>query len=155
MASSAVADLLKTFGSDPSLFAQAPAIYGLPTKLEPSASFTRAALSTLSDPYILFANFEYKAGIPGHAIEGWNDVVAHAEQNERSTMSLTSIEDAEKGWIRTIEVYDDVDFLGPIMGDRKTIHEKRNGSGDAGIGEKEVWKLKMVAGYLHKEQNKS
>ena len=155
MASSAVADLLKTFGSDPALFSEAPAIYGLPNKLPSSASFTSPSLATLSDPHILFANFEYKAGTTGQAIQGWNDIVAHTENNERGTVSFTSIEDAEKGWVRTVEVYEDVDILGPIMGDRKTILDKRNRNGGEMTGEKEVWNLKMVAGYLYKEQNKS
>jgi len=155
MASSAVAELLKIFGSDPKLFVEAPAIYGLPTKLSPSASFTRRALATLSDPYIIFANFEYKAGTTGYAIQGWNDTVTHAEQSEKGTLSFTSIEDAEKGWVRTVEVYGDMDFLGPVMGKRKTIQEKRYQNGDLYTERKEVWELKMVAGYLYKEQNKS
>ena len=151
MASSAVADLLKVFGSDPALFAESPSIYGLPTKLSPSASFTHPVVAALSDPYILFSNFEYKAGTTRQAIQGWDDIVRDAERNEKGTVSFTSIEDAVKGWVRTVEAYEDMDMLGPILEKRKATLEKRKGNDDLSSGKKEVWKLKMVAGYLYKE----
>jgi len=111
MACQPVAELLKIFSTEPTLFSDAPAIYGLPNKLSPSVSFTRPSLAKLPDPLIIFANFGYKAGMAPQAVLGWKDVVAHAEKSEEGTLTYTVIADEEKSWIRTVEAYESVDFF--------------------------------------------
>jgi hypothetical protein len=76
MASAAVAELLHTFSSDASLFASAPAIYGLPEKLPAIVTFTRASISRIADSFLLFSSFLYKPGFVPHAIVGWKGLVA-------------------------------------------------------------------------------
>lgn len=153
MASPAVKELLRIFGSDPTLFAEPPAIYGLPTLLKPSASFVRSSLASLSDPYIIFANYEYKKdpGATSEAIKGWRDLVSYAGKSEEGTLTYTILDDKENGWVRTVEAYESEEYLKGVHVKSAAIEANQKQNGGLRTGVTEVWKLKKIAGYLYKD----
>ena len=157
MASPAVAELLKIFSSDPKLFSAEPAIYGLPTKLSAGASFTRSSLlpSTTPDPLIIFANFGYKPSTTSKALPGWTSLVEYAKEKEEGTLTYTVLEDKEKGWIRTVEAYTGEEFLEDVHVKSTAVAENQKQNAEWRTGKKEIWRLKAVAGYLHKEEEKA
>lgn len=151
MASPAVAELIKLFSSDSSFFSSAPAIYGLPAHLSPTITFTCPSITKTSDPFLIFSNVEYKPGFVPHAILGWNALAKSAEKEEAGTLSYTVLADEEKGWIRTIEAYESEDFLYGTHFKSAAIAENQLQNGALRTGEKEVHRLRVVAGYLWKE----
>jgi len=104
---------------------------------------------------IIFANFGYKAGLASQAVPGWSELVAHTEKNEEGTLTYTVIADEEKSWIRTVEAYESVEFLEGTHKKSAAIEANQKQNGEIRTGEKEVYRLKMVAGYLYKEEPKS
>ena len=154
MVSPPVKALLEIFAADPALFAEPPAIYGLPGKLQPAESFTRSRILGVQDPMIIFANFEYEADATSQAVKGWKDLVRHARDEEQGTLSYTVLEDVEKGWVRTVEAYESREFLEGVHVKSAAVGENQRQNGAWRTGRKEVWRLRMVAGYLHKEDVK-
>lgn len=140
MTSPAVSELLKTFGSDKSLFSGPPDIYGLPTKLTPSADFSRPSLLNVSDPVIIFSNIKYTPDTTAKAVEGWSKIVTEVE-SDSNCLLLTVIPDVEKGFVRTVAAY------------REEPTERKVVGGET--GETQVFRLKKIAGYLRKEGSKA
>lgn len=136
MISPPVVALLKAFGGSPSLFSGPPTIYGLPNKLSPSAGFARSALLQASDPVIVVSHV---SGFTAQSAPGWTARVREIEGKEKGTLTYTVIPDLENGYVRTVAAYGN-----------ETAAAKAQTQENA-----EVWRLKMVAGYLYKEESKA
>lgn len=152
MASPAVAALLQTFTSDASLFSGEASIYGLPSPLSPSTTFTQPCIASLSDPFLIFANVGYKAGQTALAVPGWKALVASAEEKESGTLSYTVLADTEKEWIRTVEAYESKEFFDSVHVKSEAVEAIQRQDAEKRTGEKEVHRLRVVAGYLYKEE---
>jgi quinol monooxygenase YgiN len=150
MACEPVGQLLKLFSSNPAIFSDAPAIYGLPTKLSPSTSFTRTSLGQIQDPLIIFANFGYKTGSVSQAIPGWIDMVKYIEGKEEGTLTYSVIADEEKGCIRTVEAYESVEFLEGVHVKSEAVAANQKQNGGMRTGKNDIYKLRMIAGYIYK-----
>jgi len=150
MDSPAVQEMIKIFGSDASLIAAEPAIYGLPCTLSPSVEFTRPSIENAADPVIVFANLEYKPGQASQAIPGWAELVEFAREEEDGTLSYAVLVDDEKGWVRTVEAYSSLEFLDGVHVKSSAVRKNQRQNRDMRTGGKEVYRLKMVAGYLSK-----
>ena len=94
-----------------------------------------------------------------HAEVGWKALVKSAEEKEEGTLSYTVLADesSEKGngWIRTVEAYESQSFLYATHVKSEAMAENQLQNGALRTGAKEVYQLRVVAGYLYKEGNKS
>jgi quinol monooxygenase YgiN len=86
---------------------------------------------------------------------GWTGVVESAEKTEEGTLSYTVLVDEEKSCVRTIEAYESKEFLYGTHLKSPAIEANQKQNGELRTGVKDVYSLKMVAGYLYKEPNKA
>ncbi|RDW65548.1 hypothetical protein BP5796_10240 [Coleophoma crateriformis] len=152
MGSKPVKALVQTFESDSTLFSAPPAIYGLASALRPAASFTRAGINSQADPLLIFANFAYQAGGTARAMPGWEALVGRARADEPGTLSYTVLRDSESEWVRTVEAYVSREFLDGVHVKSEAVAANQRQNGEWRTGEKEVFRLRMLAGYLYKEE---
>lgn len=157
MASPAVQELVQIFQSSPHLFSAAPAIYGIDPPLTLSASFTRptAILSNHTassvDPLVIITSSGYKTGTLSKVVPGWDALVGASYRNEEGTLLYTVLGDEAATTVRTIEAYVNKEYLDDVH--VKSAAMRKNQKENEGLenGEKEVWRLKIVGGYLFKE----
>ncbi|RDW59845.1 hypothetical protein BP6252_12932 [Coleophoma cylindrospora] len=149
MGSQPVKALVQTFEQDSTLFRAAPQIHGLASPLRPAASFTHAGITSHADPVVIFASVAYEAGGRARAMPQWEAQVGRARADEPGLLSYTVLKEAEGEWVRTVEAY-----AGSEGVDRGNVVGEADGrqSAEGRMGEWEVVRLRIVAGYLYKEE---
>jgi len=150
MSSLAVAELIKTFTAQPDLFSAETNVYVLPC----GPGFTRPRIAQLDDPALVFASYGYRSGTMYAAISGaggWTDLISDSETKQDGMLMYAVLPDEKAGMIRTVEAYESWQYLQHerVKSPAAKANQERNAG--MGTGEKEVWRLRRVMGYLFKE----
>lgn len=116
------------------------------------ANKTSPPLRISSDPAIILANFEYKPGTLTHALGGWKDVVGYVRENEAATKGYTVCEDKEGNSVRTVEVYENWDFLESVHVKNEAIKRNQEQNGRDRTGVKGAVRVKAIDGFLGREE---
>lgn len=81
---------------------------------------------------------------------GWKDLVSAAEANEPGTLRYSVMDDQKANFIRMVEVYESKDFLYGTHLKSSAIAANQAQNGAWRTGEKVVYHLEKVDGYLFK-----
>ncbi|KAK3080148.1 hypothetical protein LTS18_002995 [Coniosporium uncinatum] len=150
MSSPAVAELIKTFTAQSNLFSAETNVYVLPC----GPGFTRPRIAQLDDPALVFASYGYQPGTIDAAISGaggWADLISESETKQDGMLMCAVLPDEKAGMIRTVEAYESWEYLQNEHVKSPAAKTNQEQNAGMGIGEKEVWRLRRVMGYLFKD----
>lgn len=142
LASKPVQDLIALFGSKPVL-AGAPLVY----QLEPIYSFSKAHVSQVTDPHIVFANLEYRAGTADQSLQYWKNVVSSSEAEDGTLLYALAKEPANLDRLHTVEVYQSENYLWDVHAKSKAVTESVATTKDIRTG-LVLSHLKQVGGFF-------
>lgn len=109
----------------------------------------RTDITRHSDPYIAFAELEYKPGSAAQSIPYWKQVV-ETSRNETGTLVYGLHKDpVQPDKLYTLEVYESKDYLWDVHAKSDAVAENVKNTKDLRIGLKHSF-LKYASGFLHK-----
>ncbi|OIW28611.1 hypothetical protein CONLIGDRAFT_670416 [Coniochaeta ligniaria NRRL 30616] len=86
--------------------------------------FTRPEVKTAKDPFIAFAELEYKPGTVAQSIPYWKAVVEEGRNNEPGTLMYGIVRDPEaENMLYALEVYESKDYLYDVHVKSNAIQE--------------------------------
>lgn len=78
---------------------------------------------------------------------GWNELVKTVERTEEGTLTYAVCEDEKDSYIRTVEAYESREYCSNVHLKGEGIAENGRQNGEFRTGAREVFRLKMVAGF--------
>ncbi|KAF2269772.1 hypothetical protein CC78DRAFT_239450 [Lojkania enalia] len=141
-----VQDLINIFTSGHVLVA-APEVHTSPI------AYNKVPQSTprlLSKPAIVLTHLAYKTGTLMQALEGWKHVVDNVTANEENTLAYTVLNDEKGIEVRTVEVYENWEYVENVHLKNPVIAENQKKNG-ADIVYQGAVRLRAVDGFFGKE----
>ncbi|KAF2422866.1 hypothetical protein EJ08DRAFT_689954 [Tothia fuscella] len=152
MATPHVQDMISWMGTG-SVLTEAPIIYQLESI--PDLSFSRAQVTTHSDPYIIVGEIGYKPDQIPTSIPHWAAVVNTTKDDEPGALVYgiyKSVGDPNQ--LYSVEAYESKEFLWDVHVKSKAIEESVKNTKHLRTGLKHNF-LKLEAGYLFKDGEKA
>ena len=131
----------------PENLAAPPQFHALPAAF----SFARESQPITPETLVILATFGYKAGRTTNALEGWKGIVQNCEENEKPVLAYAVLEDKEDNMIRTVQVYENAEFVGGDHLTSEAVKKNQEQNGADRDGRMSIVKLKVIAGFLSRD----
>jgi quinol monooxygenase YgiN len=149
MRTEGVLEMLKWMGSEP-VFDGAPTLHNL--HFIDGLDFVRPEVSEHSDPYVVFAELNYKLDSAAMSLPYWKEVVVTGRDKEPGTLVYGVLKDsAKEDTLCTIEAYESLEYLTDVHVPSEAVQENIKNTKDLRTSLKHHI-LKMEAGFLHRDR---
>ncbi len=120
-------------------------------QLDPAFSFTKPQVATAKNPFVVFANIDYKPGTAETSLQYWEKVATTSENEETGTLSYALCkENSNLDRLHTVEVYESEQYLWEVHAKSEAIATSVQNTKDIRAGLNRAF-LKVVGGFFHRE----